>query len=205
MRTTNIRPEETLAEAAARQGRGHRPYPRRGAAHRRPAVRLAVEHATPGPIKGLGAIFFAHMRPKGEPAIRTVQGHAHQCRPCPTITGASNKSRENRLDLPGFLRKPEQISRFSRHRAPDGATASHTHGQDCYGHAPKKRPPYMRKVDFAERRIGSLRAEKAPPRRSGNPTRPSCPNFEDCRLRNSDAPDRASRVPAKSVGRHGKP
>lgn len=134
------------------------------------------------------------MRPKGEPAIRTVQGHAHLCRPCPTMTGASNKSRENRFDLPGFLRKPEQISRFSRHRAPDGATASHAHGRDHHGHAPKERPPWIGEVDFAERRIGSLRAEKAPPRRSGNSTRPSCPNFSDDSPRNSDAPGGASRV-----------
>jgi len=61
------------------------------------------------------------------------------------------------------------------------------------------------KVDFAERHIGSLRAEKAPPRRSGDTTRPSYPNFSDDSPRNSDAPGGASRVPAKSVGLHGKP
>lgn len=102
------------------------------------------------------------MRPKGEPAIRTVQGHAHQCIPCPTITGASNKSRENRLDLPGFLRKPEQISRFSRHCAPDGATASHAHGLDRYGHASKERPPWAGRGGFRRK------AHRVPPRRKGS-------------------------------------
>lgn len=134
------------------------------------------------------------MRPKGEPAIRTVPGHAPRCRPCTTMTGASNKSRENRLDLPGFLRKPEQISRFSRHRAPDGATASHAHGRDCYGHAPKERPPWAGRGGFRRKAHRVPPRRKAPPRRSGNPTRPSCPNFSDDSPRNSDAPGGASRV-----------
>ena len=60
-------------------------------------------------------------------------------------------------------------------------------------------------VDFAERRIGSLRAEKAPPRRSGNPTRPLCPNFSDDSPRNSDALSGHRAFPAKSVGRHRTP
>ena len=145
-----------------RQRCGHPPHPRGGADHRRPAVPLVVEHATPGPTKGLGVFFFVRMRPKGEPAIRTAQGHAPRCRPCPTMTGASNKSRENRLDLPGFLRKPEQISRFSRHRAPDGATASHALGLDGYGHAPKERPPWAGAGGFRRK------AHRVPPRRTGS-------------------------------------
>lgn len=112
------------------------------------------------------------MRPKGEPAIRTVQGHAPWCIPCPTITGASNKSRENRFDLPGFLRKPEQISRFSRHRAPDGATASHAHGLDRYGHAPKERPPCVGRSGFRRKahRVTPRRKGSAPAFRSYNAT-----------------------------------
>lgn len=107
---------------------------------------------------------------------------------CPVFCESPNKSR----DFHDIARLTAQ-----RHRMPTARTAT--------GMLRKKDRHRLEEVDFAERRIGSLRAEKAPPRLSGDTTQPSCPNFSDDSLRNSDAPGGASRVPAKSVGRHGKP